>query len=59
MFSHDGIQGMLSKVNATLAMEDLKPSNYATEVNSRFLLGEITAEEARKLIIRCYQIDYI
>lgn len=48
------IDNIQKNVLATLAIEGLKPSNKAIEINLKFLKGNITSQEAIKKIKEVY-----
>ncbi|MCX8129329.1 MAG: antitoxin VbhA family protein [Clostridia bacterium] len=47
---HVNIDKIISNVTATLAIEGLKPSKTAVNINRQFLEGKITSKEAVRRI---------
>lgn len=45
-----------ASVNATLEFEGLQPSQEANDANLRMLNGEITGDEARRIILSKYKL---
>jgi len=50
------IDRIKKSVNATLAFEGLKPSKEANDANEKMLRGELTGDEARRLILSKYNL---
>jgi len=51
IMNKDEIKKIQDNLDATLAVEGLKASKKCKTINKRFLVGKISAETARKMII--------
>lgn len=50
------IDRTINNVNATLGFEGLKVSKVANHANKQMLKGEISGEEARRIILSKYKL---
>jgi hypothetical protein len=50
-----GVDKIIANVKASLAVEGLTPSKEGEAITRRYLLGEITSEEAIRLIKELYR----
>ena len=56
LLSRKEINRNINNVNATLGFEGLKVSKVAKHVNRQMLKGEISGEEARRIILLKYEL---